>query len=321
MAINILLKFKLYLYIVQMSLTNPNVNPNAIPLNTLNPDTLGEVFKKLTLNEGVHLLIALNKDPVESVDMLRKTTNKEDIDAEIAYTFFNLILLRLAKLYESLTGQLKKKILYIGLQYYDKDPHPDKKQNPDYGFTFIFREESPKVFSITNCTFKDNNVVAQLFIYRYVIGSGTEHFNNLNLNLKQDIQIKEKIMAEKGEKIIDLQTFISVMNKTLTNLDNQISINIQITQIDGNNICDQTLKLIGDDFLFELQDDLATNGQMKILKEIKNSQSGGKLKSNIKELKSMKKTDLMNMARRQNIKGRSTMKRDDLITTLNKKKR
>ena len=318
MAINILLKFKLYLYIVQMSLTNPNVNPNAIPLNTLNPDTLGEVFKKLTLNEGVHLLIALNKDPVESVDMLRKTTNKEDIDAEIAYTFFNLILLRLAKLYESLTGQLKKKILYIGLQYYDKDPHPDKKQNPEYGFTFIFREESPKVFSITNCTFKDNNVVAHLFIYKYVIDTG--HFNNLNLNLnlKQVIQIKEKIMAEKGEKIIDLQTFISVMNKTLTNLsaNDQVPINIQIPQIS-----DQALKLIGDDFLFELQDDLTNNGQMKILKEIKNSQSGGKLKSNIKELKSMKKTDLMNMARRQNIKGRSTMKRDDLITTLNKKKR
>ena len=298
-----------------MSLTNPNVNPNAIPLNTLNPDTLGEVFKKLTLNEGVHLLIALNKDPVESVDMLRQTTNKEDIDAEIAYTFFNLILLRLAKLYESLTGQLKKKILYIGLQYYDKDPHPDKKQNPDYGFTFIFREESPKVFSITNCTFKDNNVVAHLFIYKYVIDTG--HFNNLNL--KQNIQIKEKIMAEKDEKI-DLQTFISVMNKTLTNLDKQVSINIQ-PQIIGEHISDQALKFIGEDFLFDLQDDLGTNGQMKILKEIKNFQSGGKLKSNIKELKSMKKTDLMNMARRQNIKGRSTMKRDDLITTLNKKKR
>ena len=314
MAINILLKFKLYLYIVQMSLTNPNVNPNAIPLNTLNPDTLGEVFKKLTLNEGVHLLIALNKDPVESVDMLRKTTNKEDIDAEIAYTFFNLILLRLAKLYESLTLSMCKKIQTIRLQYYDKDI----KEDPEYGFTFIFREESPKVFSITNCTFKDNNVVAQLFIYRYVIGSGTEHFNNLNLNLKQDIQIKEKIMAEKGEKIIDLQTFISVMNKTLTNLsaNGEVPINIQIPQIS-----DQALKFIGEDFLFELQDDLATNGQMKILKEIKNSQSGGKLKSNIKELKSMKKTDLMNMARRQNIKGRSTMKRDDLITTLNKKKR
>ena len=314
MAINILLKFKLYLYIVQMSLTNPNVNPNAIPLNTLNPDTLGEVFKKLTLNEGVHLLIALNKDPVKSVDMLRQTTNKEDIDAEIAYTFFNLILLKLAKLYESLTLLMRKTTIQtIRLQYYNKDI------NPEYGFTFIFREESPKVFSITNCTFKDNNVFAQLFIYRYVIDTG--HFNNLNLNLKQDIQIKEKIMAEKDEKIIDLQTFISVMNKTLTNLDNQISINIQITQINGNHICDQTLKLIGDDFLFDLQDDLATNGQMKILKDIKNSQSGGKLKSNIKELKSMKKTDLMNMARRQNIKGRSTMKRDDLITTLNKKKR
>ena len=244
MAINILLKFKLYLYIVQMSLTNPNVNPNAIPLNTLNPDTLGEVFKKLTLNEGVHLLIALNKDPVESVDMLRKTTNKEDIDAEIAYTFFNLILLRLAKLYESLTLSMCKKIQTIRLQYYDKDI----KEDPEYGFTFIFREESPKVFSITNCTFKDNNVVAQLFIYRYVIGSGTEHFNNLNLNLKQDIQIKEKIMAEKGEKIIDLQTFISVMNKTLTNLsaNGEVPINIQIPQIS-----DQALKFIGEDFKYQ----------------------------------------------------------------------
>ena len=127
-------------------------------------------------------------------------------------------------------------------------------------------------------------------------------------------------MAEQGKQIIDLQTFISVMNKTLKNLDNQKPINIQ-PQIIGEHISDQALKFIGEDFLFDLQDDLGTNGQMKILKEIKNFQSGGKLKSNIKELKSMKKTDLMNMARRQNIKGRSTMKRDDLITTLNKKKR